>query len=103
MTSIGAIDRKLSQLILTLDNKIVTYILYPFSSVFHPMMIWIPIITVYIMSGKSLYDVAIYVLGMLACLCCTTFLKRRLKRYKNYDSDQGQISLKKLVNLSASE
>jgi hypothetical protein len=80
MSSLGAIDRQLSQPILTLDNPIISAILFPFSSMFHPKMIWIPILIVYYLSKKSLFDVALYCAGMLVCLIMTTLLKRKINR-----------------------
>lgn len=78
--SIGDIDRKLSRVVLDLDNPIVSAILYPFSSMFHPKMIGIPIFIVYYLSKRNLFDVALYAAGMLACLIMTTILKRKFNR-----------------------
>lgn len=84
MNSLSAIDRKLSQVILSLDNPVVSAVLYPFSSFFHPKMIWIAISIVFLLSKKSLYDTAVYCAGMIGCLIMTTVLKRLINRYVFY-------------------
>ena len=78
--SIQELDHYISEPILTLDHPVASWFLLPFSSLFHPKMIWIPILTIYYMSGKSVLDAAYYGFGMVVTLLVSTLLKRRLKR-----------------------
>lgn len=80
ISNLSNMDRELSRPIIHLDRKEVTWLLFPFSSLFHPKMIWIPLLIVFYLSGWKLYDVGVYLLGMLVCLICTTVLKRHFKR-----------------------
>lgn len=80
MNSVGSWDREISRNIIHFDEPALSPILFFFSSIFHPKMIWLPIGTVYYLSKNKLSDTALYVIGILACLIITTVLKRRFKR-----------------------
>jgi hypothetical protein len=75
-----SLDQKISTKILNLDHNLITTILYPFSSFFHPKLIIIPITTVYLLSNKSIYDTTIYIFGMILTVIVSTILKRFFKR-----------------------
>lgn len=63
-----------------MDNPLVSYFLLPFSSLFHPKMILIPILTIYYISSFSILDAAYYALSMLITVILSTLLKRNFKR-----------------------
>lgn len=75
------LDHHVSEYLLKLDNPYVTYFLLPFSSLFHPKMIWIPILTIYYLSSRSILDAIYYGLCMLVTLIFSTLMKRNFKRY----------------------
>ena len=77
--SLVQLDHYASEYFLKLDNKIVTHFLFPFSSLFHPKMILIPILCIYFLSG-SVLDAGYYALCMVVTVIISTILKRNLKR-----------------------
>jgi positive regulator of sigma E activity len=80
LQKLNKIDHRISKWIHRKDHLISTVVLYPFAAFFHPGLIWLAYLTVYLFSHQNLRYTGVYALGTLACLLITTFIKKIAKR-----------------------
>jgi positive regulator of sigma E activity len=80
---LNKLDHHISKWIHRKDHFISTVILYPFAAFFHPGLIWLAYLTVYLFSYENLRFTGTYTLGTLACLLITTFIKKMAKRLES--------------------
>lgn len=80
LSKLDKIDKNISKWIHQKDHLISTVILYPFAAFFHPALIWLAYLSVYLLSNQNLRFTAIYALATLICLLATTFIKKMAKR-----------------------
>ncbi len=80
LTYVSSFDQRISKPIISLDHKIISWILYPFAAFFHPKLIWLAYVLVFYYSGFNVHDTVIYVIGTGLCLLTTYILKRSTKR-----------------------
>ena len=92
MKRVTQLDHRISGTIHRSDNIIATVLLYPLAAFFHPGLIWIAYLSIYILSLYSLKLTAVYILGTLCCLITTTLLKRIAKRYSPHNTGLGRNS-----------
>lgn len=83
LSNIVHFDHKISNPILNLDKKFVSWILYPLAAFFHPKLIWLAYTLIYYFSGYNLRTTLIYLMGTGLCLLTTYILKRYTKRYQS--------------------
>jgi hypothetical protein len=89
LQKLNKLDQRISKWIHRKDHLISTVVLYPFAAFFHPGLIWLAYLTVYLFSYQNLRYTATYALGTLACLLITTFIKKIAKRYEYFYLDRG--------------
>lgn len=77
---LNKLDEKISKWIHRKDHILSTVILYPFAAFFHPGLIWLAYLTIYLFSHQNLRFTATYALATLICLLVTTFIKKVAKR-----------------------
>ena len=77
---IAKLDKKISKPLITMDNLLVTIILYPFAAFFHPKLIFLAYGSVYYLSGKDIRSTIVYAVGTALCLITSTVLKKLFKR-----------------------
>ena len=77
---LAKIDHRLSSIFHRKDNFFLTVVLYPFAAFFHPGLIWVAYLLVYILSISNMHFTIVYAIGTLCCLICTTLLKKVAKR-----------------------
>lgn len=73
-------DKSISKWIHRKDSLVPTVILYPFAAFFHPGLIWLSYLTVYVLSDGNTRYTTVYALGTLICLLGTTLIKKIAKR-----------------------
>lgn len=81
LNEMNKMDHKISKWIHRKDHLIITTLLYPFAAFFHPGLIWIAYLTIYLYSHGNVRFTAVYALGTLICLIITTIVKKIAKRY----------------------
>lgn len=77
---LNKIDQRISKWIHRKDHFISTVILYPFAAFFHPGLIWLAYLTIYLFSNGNFRFTVAYAVGTLACLLITTFIKKIANR-----------------------
>jgi positive regulator of sigma E activity len=80
LQKLNKIDQRISKWIHRKDHLISSVILYPFAAFFHPGLIWLAYLTVYLFSYQNLRLTVAYALGTLTCLLITFFIKKLAKR-----------------------
>jgi hypothetical protein len=81
LNELNKLDHKISKWIHRKDHLLISTILYPFAAFFHPALIWIAYLTIYLYSRSNLRFTAVYALGTLICLLITTIVKKIVNRY----------------------
>lgn len=77
---LNKLDHKISKWIHKKDHLVSTVILYPFAAFFHPGLIWVAYLSIYLLSHQNVRLTVAYALGTLICLLVTTFIKKMTKR-----------------------
>lgn len=74
------LDKTISKWIHNKDNIVTTVILYPFAAFFHPGLIWLAYLTVYLFSHGNIRFTAVYLFATIICLLTTTLIKKIANR-----------------------
>jgi positive regulator of sigma E activity len=90
LQKLNKLDHRISKWIHRKDHLISTVVLYPFAAFFHPGLIWLAYLTVYLFCHQNLRFTGVYALATLACLLITTFIKKIAKRFQSNYVDQDQ-------------
>lgn len=87
------LDNKISHWIHSLDHLLPTAVLYPFTTFFHPGLIWVAYLSVYYLSQYNLRFTLLYALGTLICLIITFILKKITKRFQSSHTEPAPNSI----------